>query len=150
MNSLRSLDIKYVKGIGPARAELLEKQLGIRTACDLLRHYPTHYIDRSKFYAIRDFDGDMPAVQVRGRFVSFNTVGEGARTRLIGLFTDGTRAVDVVWFKGISYIKKKLLTETEYVLFGKPTQFNGRWQFTHPEVETPGTAQAEARTRGVY
>ncbi len=150
MNSLRALDIKYVKGIGPARAELLEKQLGIRTAYDLVRHYPTHYIDRSKFYRIIDFEGDMPAVQVRGRFVSFNTLGEGAKRRLIGLFTDGTKAVDVVWFKGISHISKMLLPETEYVLFGKPTVFNGRWNFTHPEVEIPGTAQAETRTRGVY
>lgn len=150
MNSLRALDIKYVKGIGPKRAELLEKQLGIRTAYDLVRHYPTHYIDRSKYYAIRDLEGDMPAVQVRGRFVSFNILGEGAKTRLIGLFTDGTRAVDVVWFKGIAGIRKMYLPETEYVLFGKPAVFNGRWQFTHPEIEIPGTAQAEARTRGVY
>lgn len=150
MNTLRDLDIKYVKGIGPARSELLKKQLGISTAYDLVRHYPTHYIDRTKYYAICDFEGDMPAVQVRGRFVSFNTLGDGAKSRLVGLFSDGTKAVDVVWFKGISYIRKKLLTDTEYVLFGKPTVFNGRWQFSHPEVEIPGTAQAEARTRGVY
>ena len=79
MNRLRSLDITYVKGIGPKRAELLKTQLGIASACDLLRYYPTHYIDRSKVYRIDSFEGDMPTLQVRGRFVSFNPVGEGAK-----------------------------------------------------------------------
>ncbi len=150
MNRLRSLDITYVKGIGPKRAELLKTQLVIASACDLLRYYPTHYIDRSKVYRIDSFEGDMPTLQVRGRFVSFNTVGEGAKMRLIGLFTDGTRAIDVVWFKGIASIKRNLQTETEYVLFGKPTLFNGRWQMTHPEVENPGSALATSGVRGVY
>ena len=111
MNSLRSLDIKYVKGVGPKRAELLASQLGIRSAYDLLRHFPTHYVDRSQVYRIIDFDGDMPAVQVRGRFVSFNTLGEGAKLRYVGLFSDGTRAMEVVWFKGISSIKRNLVPE---------------------------------------
>lgn len=150
MNSLRSLDIKYVKGVGPKRAELLASQLGIRSAYDLLRHYPTHYVDRSQVYRIIDFDGDMPAVQVRGRFVSFNTLGEGAKLRYVGLFSDGTRAMEVVWFKGISSIKRNLVPEKEYVLFGKPTQFNGRWQMSHPEVDTPDSLLASKEIRGVY
>ena len=150
MESLRALDIKYVKGIGPKRAELLESQLGMRTAYDLVRHYPTHYLDRSQIYAISSFEGEMPAVQVRGRFVSFNTVGEGAKMRLVGLFTDGTKAMEVVWFKSINTIKKNLLTETEYVLFGKPVVFNSRWSMTHPEIEKPGSALAETGVRGVY
>lgn len=150
MNSLRTLDIKYVKGVGPKRAELLEAQLGMRTAYDLLRHYPTHYLDRSQVYRICDFNGDMPAVQVRGRFVSFNTIGEGAKMRLVGLFSDGTKAMDVVWFKGIATLKRNLLTDTEYVLFGKPTVFNGRWQMSHPEIETPGSALASTGIRGIY
>ena len=78
MQSLRRLDIKYVKGIGPQRAELLSKQLGIRTAYDLLHHFPTSYVDRTSIYSIRDFTGDMPYVQVKGRFVNFNILGEGA------------------------------------------------------------------------
>ena len=150
MNSLRSLDIKYVKGVGPKRAELLETQLGIRTAYDLVHHFPTHYLDRSSVYRIKDFAGDMPAVQVRGRFVSFNTVGEGAKMRLVGLFSDGTKAMDVVWFKGVATLKRNLLTDTEYVLFGKPTVFNGRWQMTHPEIENPGSALAASGIRGIY
>jgi len=150
MNSLRELDIKYVKGIGPKRAELLASQLGIHTAYDLLHHFPTHYIDRSTVYHIKDFEGDMPAVQVRGRFVSFNTVGEGARMRLVGLFSDGTKAMDVVWFRGVAAIKRKLLTDTDYVLFGKPTVFNSRWQMTHPEIETPASALAVGGIRGIY
>ncbi len=150
MNSLRGLDIKYVKGVGPKRAELLTAQLGIRTAYDLLHHFPTHYLDRSTVYQISKFDGDMPAVQVRGRFVSFNTIGEGAKMRLVGLFSDGTRAMDVVWFKGIATLKRNLLTDTEYVLFGKPTVFNGRWQMSHPEIESPGSSLAATGIRGIY
>ncbi len=150
MNSLRALSIKYVKGVGPKRAELLESQLGIRNAYDLLHHFPTHYLDRSTVYRIADFEGDMPAVQVRGRFVSLNTIGEGAKMRLVGLFSDGSKAMDVVWFKGIATLKRKLLTDTDYVLFGKPSVFNGRWQMSHPEIESPSLAMTATGIRGIY
>lgn len=150
MQSLRRLDIKYVKGIGPQRAELLSKQLGIRTAYDLLHHFPTSYVDRTSIYSIRDFTGDMPYVQVRGRFVSFNILGEGAKTRLVALFTDGSAGMEVVWFKSIKHMRESLHTETEYILFGKPTSFNGRWQMAHPEIDTLDKAVAQQGLRGVY
>lgn len=150
MNSLRRLDIKYVKGIGPKRAELLGKELKIRTAYDLLHHFPTSYLDRSSIYSIRDFEGDMPAVQVKGRFVSFNVMGEGAKTRLIGLFTDGSATMEVAWFQSIKRIRETLHTGTDYILFGKPTTFNGRWQMSHPEVDTLEKAVSQIGLRGVY
>lgn len=150
MNSLRRLDIKYVKGIGPKRAELLGKELKIRTAYDLLHHFPTSYLDRSSIYSIRDFEGDMPAVQVKGRFVSFNVMGEGAKTRLIGLFTDGSATMEVAWFQSIKRIRETLRTGTDYILFGKPTTFNGRWQMSHPEVDTLEKAVSQIGLRGVY
>ncbi len=150
MNSLRRLDIKYVKGIGPKRAEILYKELKIQTAYDLLHHFPTSYLDRSSIWKIRDFEGDMPSVQVRGRFISFNVMGEGAKTRLIGVFTDGSATMEVAWFQSIKRIRENLHTSTEYILFGKPTVFNGRWQMTHPEVDTLEKAVSQIGMRGVY
>ena len=153
MLSLRHADIKYVKGIGPHRADLLAAEVGIRNVYDLLRHYPTGYVDRSKIYSIRSLcmaDGELPSVQVKGRFVSFNVLGEGARQRLVGLFTDGTATMECVWFKGVRNIRKKLVTASEYIIFGKPGRFNSVLQMTHPEVDIPGTIGAAQGLRGVY
>lgn len=152
MNRLRNLDIKYIKGIGPARAQLLEKQLNIRTAYDLLRHYPTHYVDRSKIYNINELGGEMPALQLRGKFLNFTTQGEGAKMRLIGLFSDGTGTIEVLWFKQISKIKQAYHQGCEYILFGKPTFYEGtrRWSMVHPEVDSATTPGAMQGLRGVY
>ena len=92
----------------------------------------------------------MPYVQVRGRFVTFNVQGEGAKTRLIGLFTDGTMAMEVVWFNRIKAIRQSYNPEVEYVVFGKPSQFNNRWSMVHPEVDLPQAIQAATGMRGVY
>lgn len=150
MNRLRNISVKFVKGVGPQRAKLLESELGITTCHDLLYHFPTHFIDRSNIYRIRDFAGDMPAVQLRGRFVSFSEQGEGAKRRLIGLFSDGTGTMEMVWFNSISKIRQMYLTATDYVVFGKPVLFAGRWSMTHPEVETTVAAAASPGLRGVY
>ena len=150
MNWLRDTNIMYLKGVGPARAELLDKQLGIKSFFDLLFHFPTNYIDRSTTYRIKDFSGEMPAIQLKGRFISFTTQGEGARTRLIGLFSDGSGTIEVVWFQKIKQIRKAYSTGFEYVLFGKPTLFNNRWNIVHPEIDTPSSAIATQGIRGVY
>ncbi len=150
MQSLRKLDIKYLKGIGPQRAELLSKQLGIKTYYDLLYHFPTHYLDRSSIYKIRELSGEMPSIQLQGRFITFTPQGEGAKSRLVGLFTDGTATMEVVWFNRIKAIKESYHTGTEYILFGKPTQFNGHWSMVHPEVDTPTSVRATQGFRGVY
>ncbi len=153
MLSLRKFDITYVKGIGPERAKLLGAELGIKTAYDLLRHYPTGYIDRSTTYSvrsIREAAGEYPMLQLRGRFVSFNVVGEGASMRLIGLFTDGTATMDCVWFKGVREMRKRLATGREYVLFGKPGWFRDTLQMTHPEVDPPEAVESAPGIRAVY
>lgn len=150
MNSLRTYDIKYLKGVGPKRAELLKKELGISTGYDLVRHFPTHYLDRSKIYTVRELNDDLPYVQLRGRFVSFNTLGEGAKMRLVGLFSDGTATMEVVWFRRIKSIRESLTVGTEYVLFGKPSSFMGTKQMSHPEIDLPSSAMAQQPVRGVY
>lgn len=150
MISLRQKDIKYVKGIGPARADLLAKQLGIRSVYDLLHHFPTNYIDRTSIYSIRDLTSEIGSVQLKGRFVGFSVAGEGVKMRLVGVFTDGTGSLEVVWFRSIKTIRQTLNTTTDYILFGKPTVFNGHWSMTHPEVDTSQKAMEQLGMRGVY
>ena len=150
MNSLLRTDIKYLKGIGPKRAELLDKELGIKTYYDLLHHFPNHYLDRSQIYRVADLSGDMPYVQLKGRFVTFTTQGEGAKRRRVGLFSDGSATMEVVWFNRIREITNLYQVGNEYILFGKPTQFNGRWSMVHPEVDTTTSVSAVKGMRGVY
>lgn len=150
MNALRRREIMYIKGIGPKRAELLGKELGLKTFYDLLHHFPHNYLDRSSIYRVSDLSGDMPAVQLKGRFVTFNTIGEGAKTRLVGLFTDGTGTIEVVWFRRIKTLKDMYVTGKEYIVFGKPEVFNGRWSMVHPEIDITTSAGAMQGLRGVY
>ena len=152
MNSLRDIDVKFIKGIGPARAELLTSQLGIRTAYDLVRHFPSNYVDRSRIYRIIDLDGDMPAVQLKGHFVSMNIVGEGAKSRLVGLFSDGTSSIEVIWFRQIRRLKDAYHIGSEYIIFGKPNFFEATrtWSIVHPEVDAADTRTLAHGFRGVY
>lgn len=150
MNRLRSLDIKFLRGIGPKRAELLNKQLGISSYRDLLYHFPHRYVDRSTFYKISQFEGDMPAVQVKGRFLAMALHGEGAKTRLVGVFTDSITTMEVVWFRKVKQIRESYHTGNEYILFGKPEVFNGKWSMVHPEVDLPDSAGASQGLRGIY
>lgn len=155
MLALAQKDIKFVKGIGPQRAELLRKELGINTAADLLRHYPTGYRDRSHtstLISVRDLRGstDIPAMQFRGHFIVFNVLGEGVRTRLVGLFTDGTATIECVWFRSIRAVRLRLTVNTEYYIYGKPTFFNHTLQMTHPEVDKPDSIALSRPIQGVY
>lgn len=150
MNRLRDYDIKFLKGVGPRRAELIKKELGISSGYDLIRHYPTHYLDRSKIYTIRELDDSMPYVQIRGRFVSLNIVGEGAKMRLVGLFSDGTATLEIVWFRRVKSIRDSLTVGTEYVIFGKPSSYMGTKQMSHPEIDLPSSLSARQPVRGVY
>lgn len=144
-------EVKYLKGVGPQRAELLQRELSITTADELVAHLPTHYIDRTGFHKIRSFHGpEMPMVQVRGRFLGFEVMGEGAKMRLVGLFSDGESTMEVVWFKRIREIKGAYHPGVEYILFGKPAEFNGRWSMAHPEVDLIPAQGVEPGLRGVY
>lgn len=150
MNTLRRSEIMYIKGIGPKRAELLNKELGLKTFYDLLHLFPHNYLDRSSIYRIKDLSGEMPHIQLKGHFVSFNTLGEGAKTRLVGLFSDGTATIEIVWFRRIKTLKEMYVTGREYIIFGKPEVFNGRWSMVHPEIDITTSAGAMQGLRGVY
>lgn len=152
MNTLHKFDIQYIKGIGPSRAELLAKHLDIRSAYDLIRHFPLHYVDRTNIYTITQLAGEMPAIQLRGRFLNFQIQGEGAKRRLVGTFSDGTGIIEVVWFQGISRLKDAYRVGNEYVIFGKPVYFGktGRWSMSHPEVDPPASPGAMQGLRAVY
>ena len=150
MARLDEIDITYLKGVGPKRAELLGKQLGIRTYYDLLYYFPFRYVDRSKIYKIRELEGDLPYIQLKGRFVSFTVQGEGAKQRLIGLFSDGTATIETVWFNRIKRISETYRTGTEYILFGKPTPFNGHYSIVHPEIDVYNPVNEPHGLRGIY
>ena len=136
MYDLLNQDIKYLPGVGPRRKELLSKELGINTFGDLLEYYPYKYVDRSKIYAISELTGDMPFVQIKGQILSFEEFEMGhRRKRIVAHMTDGTGLVDLVWFSRAQYITRDYKVNVEYIVFGRPTVYNGRYQFAHPDIE---------------
>lgn len=136
MFDLSTRDVKYLPGVGPQRAALLNKELNIYSLRDLLYYFPYKYVDRSRLYYIHEIDGNMPYIQLRGRILSFELFGEGRQRRLVGHFTDGTGVVDLVWFQGLKYITGKYKANEEYIVFGKPTMFNGRINVAHPDIDS--------------
>ncbi|NDW13794.1 ATP-dependent DNA helicase RecG [Bacteroides sp. 214] len=130
-------DIKYLSGVGPQRAAILNKELDIYSLSDLLNYFPYKYVDRSRVYNINEIDGNMPYIQLRGHILSIDTVGEGRKRRMVAHFTDGTGVIDLVWFQGIKYVLKKYKLNEEYIVFGKPTVFNGRINISHPDIDSP-------------
>ena len=138
MTSVWDTNIQFLQGVGPGRARELEKGLNIKTFGDLIRHYPFRYIDRTRFYSISEIDPDLAAIQIRGEVRDMKIVGAGSRKqRLVVLFADPTGTVDLVFFKGIRWIKDKIKVNTEYIVFGKPTLFNGRMNLVHPDMDIP-------------
>lgn len=142
MTSILDQDIMYLPGVGPKRKEILSKELNVQTWRDLLEYYPYKYVDRSKVYAIDELNGTMPFVQIKGKILSFEEFSNGARKkRIVAHFTDGHGVVDLVWFRGAQYIYKTYTLNTEYIVFGKPTIYGGRYQFAHPEIEKAADLQ---------
>ncbi|WP_315317179.1 ATP-dependent DNA helicase RecG [Segatella oris] len=142
MTSILDQDIMYLPGVGPKRKEILSKELNVQTWRDLLEYYPYKYVDRSKVYAIDELNGSMPFVQIKGKILSFEEFSNGARKkRIVAHFTDGHGVVDLVWFRGAQYIYKTYTLNTEYIVFGKPTIYGGRYQFAHPEIEKAADLQ---------
>ena len=150
MPDLRHTDIQYLHGVGPKRAELLRKELGISTYYDLLYYFPFRYIDRSVITQINELRGDEAAVQLKGRFLTFTTAGEGRKRRLQALFTDGTGTIEVVWFNRVASIQKTYNTGTQYILFGKPSMFNNHMNIVHPEVDLANSETVSQGLTGVY
>lgn len=136
MADILNQDIQYLPGVGPARKKMLSDELGINTFGDLLLYYPYKYVDRSRLYSIRELTGDMPFVQVRGRILSYETFDMGPRKeRVVAHFTDGTDVMDLTWFNGGKHAKKTYRPGTVYIVFGKPTVFNGRINVIHPDID---------------
>lgn len=150
MNDIVHLDIKYLKGVGPKRAELLAKELDIHTYYDLLYYFPFRYIDKTHIHKINEISGEMPSIQLKGHFITFAEQGEGAKKRLHALFGDGTGTIEVVWFNSVKRMKESLHTGKEYIIFGKPTLFNSRYSISHPEIEDFKPDAEPKGLRGVY
>ena len=137
-----SQDIMYLPGVGPHRKEILGKELGIHTYRDLLEYFPYKYVDRTKLYLISELSQDMPFVQIKGKILSYEEVEMGKRKkRIVAHVTDGHGVVDIVWFNGTKYIYQNYQINKEYIIFGKPNYFNGRFQFTHPDIDDAGQLQ---------
>lgn len=134
MNNLLETPIEYLKGVGPARGELLRKELGIHKYGDLINLFPNRYIDRTRYYKIHELLNSNSEVQVVGKVINLKSVGE-KRTRLVATFTDGTGEMELVWFQGQKWIRENLKINVPYVVFGKATSFNGVFNMAHPEME---------------
>lgn len=128
--------IMYLPGVGPKRAEILKKEVDISSYEDMLAYYPYKYIDRSRFYKVSEVTAQLPYIQLKGRILYFDTLGEGHTKRLVGKFTDGTGTMDLVWFKGLNYVKEKVKVGVDYIVFGKPTEFAHIYTITHPDIDT--------------
>ncbi len=137
MRSVELLDtpIEFLKGVGPARADVLKKELGIFTFNHLLHHFPFRYVDRSKFYKINEINSDTLYVQLKGKIIQLQKIGKPRSERLIAILQDETGETELVWFKGVKWIIDKLKLNEEYVVFGKPALFNNKYNFPHPEIE---------------
>lgn len=132
---LMQTDLKFIKGVGPVRSKILHDEIGVSCLRDLLYYFPYKYIDRSVIYRICDLAHGMPYVQLKGRVLSKDIEGTGHRERLVATFSDGTGSVDLVWFNSIKYIDRSLKYNCTYLLLGKPTNWNGRFSISHPELE---------------
>ena len=132
---LSTRDIKFLPGVGPQRAGILNKELGVFSFRDLLYTFPYKYVDRSRLYSIGEIDGNMPYIQLKGQILSFETFGEGRQRRLVGHFSDGTGVVDLVWFQGLKFVTSKFKVREDYIVFGKPSVFNGRVNVVHPDID---------------
>ena len=141
-------DINYIPGIGPKRSATLLAELGMRTVEDLLTYFPYKYVDRSRFYTIREANENMPYIQLKGRIISFEKRGDGRNQRLVATFTDSTGFIELVWFKGIKFVESKYRLNQEYIAFGKPSRFGSKLNIAHPEIE-PLTDENEQKNVGL-
>ncbi len=148
-------DVKFVPGVGEARAQLLDRELGIRTVGDLIRHYPHRYIDRTRIYPIAEVTeaAGLSFVQLRARLTGVSYAGEGRKRRFTAYAQDASGAAELVWFHGVKWIEKRVEVGREYVIFGRPTFYRGELRMAHPELETVEQAlsrRAESGMQGIY
>ncbi len=142
MSSILDQDILFLPSVGTKTKEILSKELGIRSYGDLLEYYPYKYVDRSKIFHISELTSDMPFVQLKGKILSYEEVDIGKRNKmLVAHFSDGYGVVDLVWFRSAQYIIKSYKVGIEYIVFGKPSAYNGRFQFAHPDIDDASKLQ---------
>ena len=144
MLDLDKRSLMYLPGVGPKKAEILRKEAGISSYEDLVFYFPYKYIDRSRFYKVAEITGNMPYIQLKGRILYYDTVGEGRTRRLVAKFTDGTGTIDLVWFKGLNYVTDKYKTGTDYIVFGKPAEFGHIYNIPHPDIDPVDQAEQVA------
>ena len=144
MSNILDKEIKYLPGIGEKRAALLDKELGIRTFHDMLYTFPYRYIDRSRVYSISEIDSSMAYIQLRGRIIRTSAAGTGKSARFIATLKDDSGTIDLVFFKGVKWIQDKISPNREYIVFGKPSLFNGGWNMVHPELDPVGESGASS------
>ncbi len=151
-NKYLETPIEFLKGVGPKRAELLRDEVEIFNFQDLLYFFPFRYIDRSRFYTIREIKGDMPYVQIRGKISDVQLHGKQRTTRMTATLSDATGSLELVWFRGFKWLKDKFKPGVEYIVFGKPTLFGRIYNIAHPEIEpvTPGAINQSSAMQPVY
>jgi ATP-dependent DNA helicase RecG len=145
--------IEFLKGVGPKRAEILQKELGIYTYADLLTYYPFRYIDRTKYYKIGELNADLPYVQILGRITSKEVIGEKHKKRIVARLTDETGTLELVWFQSLKWVDENVMRGKVYIVFGKPSIFNGTYSISHPELENyprPATLTGNLTLQPVY
>lgn len=147
--NLSEKDITYLHGVGPKRADLLKKEIGVTTYADLLYYFPYRYIDKSRFYAISELNETSSYVQIRGRILKMTLVGTGRKQRVTAIFSDGVSAMELLWFKGTQYVMDTYKEGHEFVAFGKPSFFAGKVSIVHPEMETIAEARSKLSLGGL-
>ena len=145
--------IEFLKGVGPKRAEILQKELGIYTYAHLLNNYPFRYIDRTRFYKVSELNPDLPYVQILGRITGKETIGEKHKKRIVARLTDETGTIELVWFQSLKWVEENVMRGKVYIAFGKPAVFNGGYSISHPELENyprPATLTGNLTLQPVY
>ncbi len=127
--------LEFLKGVGPQRAALLQKELKLFTFGDLIQHYPFRYEDRTRFYSLREINELMPFIQVKGKITDIELIGDKFKRRLVGYFTDGEGEIELVWFQGINWVMQKVKPNVDYVVFGKPSRYGSKLSMAHPEID---------------
>jgi ATP-dependent DNA helicase RecG len=152
MSGILAQDIKFLQGVGPKKSVILNQELKVFTIGDLIYYFPYKYVDRTKFYTIREINSSLPYIQVKGKITGMELVGTGRNQRLVAYLTDGTGLLELIWFQGIKFAKQTLKTTVEYIVFGKPSEFNGQFSIVHPEMdEKPAeTSKADGYIQAFY
>lgn len=152
MSGILLQDIKFLTGVGPRKSVILNQELKVFTVGDLIYYFPYKYVDRTKFYTIREINSSLPYIQVKGRITGMEMVGTGRNQRLVAYLTDGTGLLELIWFQGIKFVKQTLKTTVEYIVFGKPAEFNGQFSIVHPELDEnkPESAKKEGYIQAFY